>query len=196
MKGMVTTMTNISNYDKIFNSQKLFRAILEAAANPAKKVSIEIPEEKPFGENTALIAVGMTLLSRRMSFCAPDNDELTEQLSLLTHSEKAKPYFADYIFLSDTNNMENLISCAKYGTLANPHNSATIIISDNGEETEKLCLCKTENAENFVSYVSDAVKSAIEFRGSQAYEYPQGIDMIFINGNSELLYFPRTVIIS
>jgi alpha-D-ribose 1-methylphosphonate 5-triphosphate synthase subunit PhnH len=41
--------------------------------------------------------------------------------------------------------------------------------------------------------VTQAVKDAITIRDAQNYEYPQGIDMIFVSGNGELFSIPRLV---
>ena len=164
-------MNTLHNFDEVFDTQRVFRKLLEAMSNPGRIVSVSEEKDRLFGDFPSFLAVAMTLIDNEVSFSAAGNKELKQDIMLVTLSPEADTRTADYIFVTDTDILPEILEKAKFGTLSDPHCSATIIIRDNGEK----CI------------------NALELRDAQNYEYPQGVDMIFISDSGDITAVPRLV---
>lgn len=184
-------MKELHTFDETFDSQKIFRIVLEAMANPTRKLSVSEFIPKLFGSEPAMLSVAMTLLDNEVSFCAADSSELAENIALLTHSPEVKAEDADFIFVTEPDNIEKAVSQAKCGTLSDPHRSATIIIKCAEAASESLELYGAGINGTVNVLVPSEVVKAIDARDAQHYEYPQGVDFIFVSGEGGLLCIPR-----
>ena len=171
-------MKQLHTFDEVFDSQKVFRKALEVLSNPGRTLSIAEQSEKLYGEQPGLLALAMTLLDASVSFCAPDDAELTEQILLHTHAAPVDAQEADFLFCTRAQNLAACIEAAKCGTLADPHTGATILVRVPQEES--------------VREPRD-VLAAIRTRNAQAYEYPQGVDFFFLLPGDAILAIPRLV---
>jgi len=169
----MSTLLRKHDFDEVFDGQKVFRLILEAMSYPMAVVNIKEYADKLYGGYPALMAVALTLLDNEVSFCVCEDDELADEIASLTLSKKEEPEDADFIFVLSPGDLRNAIENAKCGTLADPHKSATIIIQNDGS--------------------SQLLKDAILLRDEQNYEYPQGIDLLFISEGGELYGICRGV---
>jgi len=168
------------SFDMVFDSQKVFRLILNAMCNPGRVVQAD-----------GVLPVAMTLLDNEVSFCVCGNTSLSEEIITLTLAKKENIEAADYIFISDLSYMECAIENAKCGTLPDPHKSATVIIQNDGEPDYQATLSGPGidgQTEDLVTRTGD---DAIAMRDAQHYEYPQGIDLLFISSAGELFAIPR-----
>jgi len=154
-------LTKKYNFDAVYDSQKVYRLILEAMSHPGRVV--------PMGGYT-LLSVAMTLLDNEVSFNLCGDDALADEIASLTLAGREPLETADFIFVCKPEYIKDAIEKAKCGTLADPHKSATVIIQGSGLE-----------------------KEAIALRDAQNYEYPQGIDLLFITDGGKMLAFPRLV---
>lgn len=187
-------MKQLHTFDEVFDSQKVFRRLLEAMANPGRRCSIQLQSEKLFGDDPDMLSVAMTLLDAGVSFCAPDNPTLTEQILLLTHAKPVSVEQADYLFISSENQLPAIVESAKKGTLENPHTSATLVIQlPKGQTEQNVQLSGPGVDGKMTETVPCDIMRAIRLRDEQNYEYPQGIDYIFLLPESELLCIPRLV---
>lgn len=184
-------MKKLHDFDEVFDSQRAFRLILEAMANPTRKVSLREYAQKFHGRLTPLLAIGMTLLDNEVSFYTHVDEEFSQQLVSLTLSERASLEAADFLFVPSAADAEAVIPFAKYGTLRDPHLSAAVIVLDNGAGEHPLRLYGPGIAGTVEFAASDAAYAAIMARDRQCYEYPQGIDLIFVSGEGELYAIPR-----
>jgi alpha-D-ribose 1-methylphosphonate 5-triphosphate synthase subunit PhnH len=188
---MTSTLSKKHSFDTVFDSQKVFRLVLEAVSNPTRVVNIKEISEKLFGEFPEILTIAMTLLDNEVSFNTCENRLLSDEITSLTLSERKKLHEADFIFVNDPSKIKNVIENAKSGTLADPHKSATIIIR-NEEAPEHTAIFSGPGIKNQAEIkITQAVKDAIFFRDSQNYEYPQGIDLIFISSTGDLFALPR-----
>ena len=188
---MTLQLTKKHSFDMVFDSQKVFRLVLEAMSNPVQVVNINEYADKLYGDHPALLAVAMTLLDNEVSFNACDNHSLTDEIASLTLAKKESIKAADYIFISDLNYIEYAIEYAKCGTLADPHKSATaIILNDGGSDCRVVLSGPGIDGKTDVS-ITQTVKGAVTMRDAQCYEYPQGIDFLFISGAGDLMAIPR-----
>ena len=166
---MISTLSKKHNFDLVFDSQKVFRLILEAMSNPGKVVFIKEYADKMNGEYPEILAIAMTLLDNEVSFNTCGNDSLSDEIASLTLAKRETIENADFVFVHDLNDMKYSIENAKCGTLSDPHKSAVLIILNENGQT---------------------VNDAVSLRDAQNYEYPQGIDMIFVSSNGELFSIP------
>lgn len=89
--------------------------------------------------------------------------------------------------------LPEVLTQAKCGTLIDPHKSATLFIQDNGEKTEKIALYGSGIDGETTFSCSSLVCQALELRDQQEYEYPMGIDLIFVTDDGAVTCIPRLV---
>lgn len=184
-------MEKLHHFDEVFDSQKMFRILLEATANPTRQINIHAFAEKLFGSYPQLLAIAMTLLDNEVTFNTCENQTLAEEITLLTHATAANMDQADYIFVSEKEHLKNAIETAKCGTLPNPHLGATIIVQLSDEEYESIELFGAGIQASITLKMQKTAVEGIHIRDAQAYEYPCGIDLIFVSKNGELFCIPR-----
>ena len=184
-------MKKMHTFDEVFDSQGIFRLILTAMSNPAKTVNIKEFSNKMFGNTPDFLAVAIALLDNEVSFYTCGNEELAYEIVLLTLSKIEKIENADFIFVLDLSMLPKVIECSKCGTLRDPHKSATVVVKIDDRKDVLLTLSGPGIDKTTALYTSLAVKEALELRDNQFYEYPQGVDFIFIADNGELFAIPR-----
>lgn len=185
-------MKKLHSYDSIYDSQKMFRLILTAMSNPTKVVNIKKYSEKLYGEAPELLAVAMTLIDNEVSFSTCGDESLADEIEVLTFGIKDEIENADFIFTGDKN-LEGAIELAKCGTLFDPHRSATLVVKIDGLKNRTLRLRGPGIMDAADIGTSDIVEKALQVRDRQFYEYPQGIDFIFVSGEGELFSVPRLI---
>jgi len=188
---MTLQLTRKHSFDLVYDSQKIFRLVLHAISNPASFVSIKEYADKLYGDAPEFMALAMTLLDNEVSFNTCKDHRLSEEITLLTHAGREGAEHADFIFVRNLSDLKNAIVKAKSGTLADPHKSATFIIRNDGEPVYRLTLSGPGIDGRTAISASQTVKDAIELRDAQNYEYPQGIDLLFISHAGEMFAVPR-----
>ncbi|MCL1891311.1 MAG: phosphonate C-P lyase system protein PhnH [Coriobacteriia bacterium] len=194
---MTSTLSKKHDFDTVFDSQEVFRLILDALSCPARVVSIQKYADKLFGAHPLFLTLALTLLDNEVSFCVLGDDLLEDEISSLTLAKKEQLQNADFIFIcsagekEEAQRLQTAIENAKCGTLADPHKSATIIVCDKSPAASYVTLFGPGIAETLECHISHAVKNALELRDAQNYEYPQGIDLIFVSNAGELFALPR-----
>lgn len=181
------------SFHTVFDSQSVFRRVLEAMSNPARTVSIQSCADKLFGDSPALLALAMTLLDNETGFNACGDAALAQDIVSLTLARENPIDAADFVFIGDAHALEQVIESAKCGTLADPHRSATIIVQDDGVAECRLTLYGPGIDGEVSAEVSQTVRAALQLRDAQYYEYPQGIDFMFVTGGGALFAIPRLV---
>ena len=189
---MISTLSKKHSFDTVFDSQGVFRLILEAMSNPARIVSISEYAAKLSGGYPAFLAVAMTLLDNEVTFNACENEALSREIASLTLAGKDGIESADFIFVSDLSDVENTIENLKCGTLSDPHRSATVIIRKGDGPAGWIKLSGPGIDGRAAVHATRTVRYAIMLRDARNYEYPQGIDMLFVSDDGELFAIPRT----
>ena len=82
-------MNTLHSFDEVFDTQAVFRKVLEAMSNPARTVSIAEQKSRLFGEYKEFIALAVTLLDNEVTFSGCGNEELERDIQLVTLSEQA-----------------------------------------------------------------------------------------------------------
>lgn len=189
----MSTLLKKHNFHETFDSQKTFRVILEAMSNPARVVHIKEYADKMFGSCSEFLAIAMTLLDNEVSFNACENSELSDEIITLTLAKPTEFSKADYIFVCNPSDLKTVIENAKCGDLINPHKSATLIMKDDGSYYCDVTFKGPGIDKELAAPVSESALNALKFRDEQEYEYPQGIDLIFVTEGGALYAIPRLV---
>jgi alpha-D-ribose 1-methylphosphonate 5-triphosphate synthase subunit PhnH len=133
----------------------------------------------------------MTLLDNEVSFNTCGNDALSDEIASLTLAKQDAIESADFVFVSYPDDMKNAIANIKCGTLSDPHKSATVIIRNGDDPAGRIKLSGPGIDGHAAVHAAQIVKYAVALRDAQHYEYPQGIDMLFVSENGELFAIPR-----
>ncbi|MBQ8515457.1 MAG: phosphonate C-P lyase system protein PhnH [Ruminococcus sp.] len=187
-------MKQLHSFDEVFDSQAVYRRLLEAMSNPCRVLSIREQADKMYGDKAAFLAIAMTLLDNEMSFYTGSDSKLAADISLLTLAQNVSVNAADFIFISDSSELEEAFAQAKCGTLADPQLSATLIIKDNGQADRSFRLYGAGIDGTAEVSLSETAAKAIALRDAQNYEYPQGVDMIFVSDEGTIFCIPRLVL--
>lgn len=186
-------MRQLHQFDEVFDSQETFRIILEAMANPTRILSVKKAADKLYGDHKAMLAVAMTLLDNETTFCVCGDAALKEQITLLTHAKESPAAEAEFVFVTKDEKLAADIENFMCGTLEDPHKSATVIVEITEEKEKHLVFCGPGIKDCVEINTAKQVDEAVELRDAQAYEYPQGIDFLFLTAAGGLFGIPRLV---
>ena len=194
MDSEAQKMKKIHDFDEVFDGQKVFRIVLEGMSNPGRVLSIKEQAQKMYGENPAFLAQAMTLLDNEVSYFTCGNQKISEDISLLTLAKETAVEDADYIFVEKEEDLKNVLEKAKIGTLADPQQSATILVKTGTDFGSNLAIYGAGVDQTMQLTVPEVVKTALRLRDEQVYEYPQGVDFIFVTEDERILCIPRLVL--
>ena len=184
-------MKKIHSFDEVHHSQAMFRLILKAMSNPLKIVNIKEYSDRLFGREKEFLAIAMTLLDNEVSFNTCGNSQLLDEIISLTLSKKESIEKADFIFVTDKAYLSEVIEYAKCGTLIDPHKSATIIFKISDSKDVKLKFEGPGINGSIEITTHETVELAISTRDNYFFEYPQGLDFLFVQENGDLFSIPR-----
>lgn len=185
----------VYHFDFVHDTQAVFRQLLSAMAHPLEIREIEAQAAGFPWEHPELWAVCCTLLDNETGFYVEKDAELQRAIADLTLARHASLYEADYIVLSAQLNYDSVrtvLQSVKKGTLADPHISATVLISCAGLNGDvPLCAAgpgiKGQKTLMTTAYIS---RVCALWEQTKA-EYPCGADLIFIGAKGELMALPR-----
>jgi len=182
-------------FDVIFDSQRIFRYLLDAMANPGRAITLPVIGIKPPAANMYPLLLLMTLLDHEVSFCVLDNGtQVTEYLKTNTGSKESKLENSDFILVYGGSS-HGLIQGARVGTLEYPDESATVIydagsIGDCGGDV-LLELSGPGIADKRVIGASGIEQNEIE-DVLAVRDYPLGLDLIFSDKAGRIVCIPRS----
>ena len=182
------------SFDMVAGTQEVFRLLLDALANPGRPVNLST-QVCQFTANGQWLAPALTLLDNDCSFYWDGDPAVGEEIHFLSGAVQVSPEKADFIFLSSSsaiNDTVKIIPQAKCGTHLDPHDSAMIIIATGGNTDVSLVLkgpgvpLDGRNVK-----VSTTEAAWINARDAQKYEYPCGVEIIFLREDNTLLAITR-----
>lgn len=189
----MSTLLKKHSFQETFDSQKAFRVMLEAMSNPTRVVSIKEYADKMFGSCSGFLAIAMTLLDNEVSFHTCENGELSNEIITLTLAKPAEISTADFVFMCNPADLKTVMKHVKCGDLINPHKSAVLIIKDDNDHCCNITFQGPGIDQELTAPVSESALMALKLRDEQEYEYPQGIDLMFLTDGGDLYAIPRLV---
>ena len=188
----------VYEFDFVHDTQKVFRSLMKAMANPGTAEDIGEQSAK-FGERAevcgALAAVGCTLLDSEELVYVEKNPALASELHDLTLCRSGSLEDADYVFLSSELNygsLEQILRNVKKGTYKDPQDSATVVIFCRDIEGDIPMTISGPGVKGDPEIsVTQYLKTIVQLRQSLETEYPLGTDLIFATRKGKIMCFPR-----
>lgn len=192
-----------ADFDQVFDSQQIFRIILDTMARPGKIGILPDINIKPPAENHYPFLVLLTLLDREVSFNVQGKEtaklsEVIRYLELNTGSKQNDVEACDFMLVYGGNSKAQICK-AKIGSFRYPDKSATVLydvdsISDENTLEKEESLLKLSGPgikENCIVGLSGIGKKEMENLVSVR-EFPLGIDAIFTDKNGRIISIPRS----
>jgi phosphonate C-P lyase system protein PhnH len=186
-------------FDMVSGTQEVFRLLLEALANPGRPVDLSA-HVCQFAVNGRWLAPALTLLDNETGFFWDGPSDLGEEIRFLSGAVQVPLENADFVFLSslgaDTESEASHVLCqAKGGTHRDPHNSALIFAATRGKQDQSVALKGPGIPPDGRKVAVSAVEAAwIKARDAQGFEYPCGVEIIFIREDNSLLAITRKAV--
>ena len=184
------------NFEVPEGTQEVFRQLLDAIANPGKSVDISNQVFK-FESNGLYLGLALTLLDNESSFYFDGSTDLGEEIRFLSGAAEVPLEKADFVFLTikDENvkaNATNVFSRLKSGTHLDPHNSAMLFVAAGGDVEHSVNL----KGPGIPPLGRETALSSLEMfwlraRDLQGFEYPCGVELIFLREDNTILAITR-----
>ena len=179
-----------SDFDTVFDSQQVFRCLLQAAARPGKLFTLP-----PFGCGP-LEAVARTLLDHEVTFCTLGEraDGVGDRVSRVTGARVAAVAETGFALVSGGDSAGAVLGLER-GTLEHPERGATAIyavetLSDTG--TLSLELSGPGVPATRTLGVTGLAAEEIRVIRDTRLEYPLGIDVYLIDDSGQVAGLPRS----
>ena len=184
------------NFDMVAGTQEVFRLLLDALANPGKPVDLSAPADC-FAANGRWLAPALTLLDNETGFYWDGDPEAGEEIRFLSGAARVPLENADFVFLSSPDAVteseaKRIFSQVKSGTHRDPHESALIFVAAGGKANQSLAL-KGPGVPPEGRNVPLSAAEAVWIRAlnAQGFEYPCGVELIFIREDNSFLAITR-----
>jgi alpha-D-ribose 1-methylphosphonate 5-triphosphate synthase subunit PhnH len=193
-------------FDPVFDSQKIFRCILDSMARPGKINLLPATGLCPPGEWCSHVAaVAFTLLDREVTFCVlgKEAQKMESYLVLNTGSRPVKVEEADFIIVPGKDLIPRL-SLAKRGNLEYPDGGATVIVTVDeilsDPEHRYQGLAVTLSGPGIPDHCRLLIRglhlSYLEHFNNLNREYPLGVDWIMVAEDGRIACLPRTTTVN
>ena len=194
-------------FDMVHGAQEVFRLLLEALANHGRILSLGYYAAR-FRENGRWFAPALTLLDNETGFYWRCPDETGEEIRFLTGAAPASPEKADFLFLSvpsSGSEAADILSRAKAGSPENPHDSALILATVPGAGSRALTPGAFPGDETASALLRGpgvppegrhidlcpAEAAWLRAREAQGFEYPCGVELVFIREDLSFMAITR-----
>ena len=198
------------DFDMVDGTQEVFRLLLDALANPGRPVNLG-SQVMQFASNGRWLAPALTVLDNETGFYWNGSPETAEEIRFLSGAAQVPLEKADFVFLSlsDENpeavsiakNMANsmannmaaeVLSKVKSGTHRDPHDSALVFIAAGGEADQAITLMGPGIPPEGRNVPLSAAEAAwVKARDAQGFEYPCGVEVVFLREDNSLLAVTR-----
>ena len=190
------------DFNMVDGTQEVFRLLLDALANPGRPVDLN-SQVKQFASNGRWLAPALTLLDNETGFYWDGPSEVSDEIRFLSGAVQVSLEEADFIFLSSNmadnmvNNMAQsmatvVFSKVKSGTHRDPHDSALVFAAARGNESVPVLLKGPGIPPEGRSITLSATEAAwVKARDAQGFEYPCGVEIIFLREDNSFLAITR-----
>ncbi|WP_449241533.1 phosphonate C-P lyase system protein PhnH [Desulfoscipio gibsoniae] len=186
-----------SGFDRVFDTQRIYRLMLDAVARPGKIMLLARPELYPPAEiNPYAAGVAFTLLDSETSFALlPDNEASRQYICLNSGSRAEELSRAQFIILDGRGDFPELAGLCR-GDLLFPERGATLIVMVDaiGEQGDGLRLTlRGPGVDGIHRLVLKGLCPANMHRVQKLNrEFPLGVDLILTDQNGALAALPRS----
>jgi alpha-D-ribose 1-methylphosphonate 5-triphosphate synthase subunit PhnH len=197
---MTATRTPPKAFDLVFDSQAIFRTVLDAMARPGTVATLPAADDRcPLADYRPLAAVARALLDHEVGFAvAPGDDEageLARYLVAATGSRPVAPGEADYA-IARAPLPRGLLTSLKRGTLTFPDEGATLLVLTPDFARPDAGPVATLTGPGIpgartVRLAGLTAQDLAERRVANA-EFPRGIDLLLIDPLGRVSCLPRT----
>ncbi|MDR3161886.1 MAG: phosphonate C-P lyase system protein PhnH [Spirochaetaceae bacterium] len=192
------TLKRKHDFDMAHGAQEVFRILLEALANPGRVLSLRRHAGQFAGQGRWL-APAVTLLDAETGFFWDGDRQTGEEIRFLTGAPQVALEEADFVFLSGGTAARDealrILSRVKGGTHIDPHLSALLFIAPgkNGKETGEILALKGPGIppEGRAIRLSAGEAAWCRAREDQGFEYPCGVELIFMREDDFILALTR-----
>ncbi len=188
--------------DTVHDIQSVYRNVLNSLSRPG--VIADLSEQANKLDLQAdcypsTLMLALMLLDTEVTFAVVAEHAVAEQvtrlINQLTYAKAVEQDQADVVFVltgAEPRQFERALEQAKTGSLIDPHESATIIVEADAVSPDPRLLLKGPGirAENAAHVVRSG--DWLPIREQKNAEFPMGIDLIFIDGQHQLVCLPRT----
>lgn len=185
--------------NKVKDSQRVFRKILDSLSRPGKIVAMDTT----FAYRTMLLDetmdILMTLLDREVTFHLVGEDAATiEEIEIRTLARAARLEDADYIIIPKVTEQTGLAVAfrqAKKGTLLDPNYNATVILETEAISTDATYVLSGPGIKECEWVDITGANHWIAARNEAVTEFPLGIDCFIVDQGGSCIGLPRTTVL-
>lgn len=186
-------------HNKVIDSQRVFRKILDSLSRPGKIVALDTT----FAYRTTLLDetmdILMTLLDREVTFHLLGEDAATtEEIEIRTLARASRLEDADYIIIPKATEQTGLAVAfrqGKRGTLLDPNHNATVILESEAISTDASYVLSGPGVRDCQWVSIAAADSWIAARNEAVAEFPLGIDCFIVDQGGSCIGLPRTTVL-
>jgi phosphonate C-P lyase system protein PhnH len=201
-------------FDMVHGAQEVFRILLEVLSNPGRVLPLR-PYAAQFTGQGRWLAPALTLLDQGTGFYWDGGTETGEEIRFLTGAPQVSLEEADFIFLSRSGNADGFLremagthagqarteaarflARVKGGTHLDPHQSALLFIAAGtgaGEGPGSPVSLKGPGIppEGRTIRLSPGEAAWCRARDERGFEYPCGVELVFLREDDSLLALTR-----
>lgn len=177
------------SFNQTFDTQKLYRLLLDGMSHPGEKISIESFKDKVDSSyDFPVYLFGATLLDPEVTYASSFTQT---PLKALFYAQEVPFHEADYIFVKSKEINLEFLKTIKIGTMENPHMSATIFIEIQSSPNETTYELKGPGIKDVTYLKVNDSHEILNIFMNHPIEYPLGYDVIFFT-ESYFFALPRT----
>lgn len=191
------------SFDLVHDTQKAYRKVANSMSRPG---TINILKDEcemlnlGVNINKGVLLLMMMLLDREVTYCieCESMDTYVEEITQLTYSKCASSEKADFLFIlknASPNKVYNDLKKTKIGTLIDPQKSTTVIYEVDDFDNSSNFELKGPGINGKVEISINLTEELLKIRDMKNWEYPLGIDFIFIDSKYRIICIPRTTVI-
>lgn len=186
-----------AQFDKVFDTQQIYRLTLDAMARPGKVNSLPALRLKPpDGLNWGAAAIALTLFDSEAGFCSLSAGQAAGNYLTLNTGAALRPVAtAEFVIAGGEQPLPELGE-ASCGTLLSPELGATLLImvkqlSPTGGEI-KLQLAGPGIKGSSLLFISGLAPENLATVAQLNREFPLGVDVIYIDDAGHIACVPRS----
>jgi len=189
-----------SAFDKVYDTQKIYRQLLDALARPGKVCTLpELEIQPPTGLSKPLAGITFTLLDSETTFSFfPQNDVLEQYTCLNTGAKASLVPKAEFIIVDGMKDFP-LIEEINRGTLLSPELGSTVLlmvdqVSIGGTGTQ-MTLSGPGIKGQIKVVIAGLLSMNLERIVKLNQEYPLGVDLFFVDPRGQFTAVPRSSLV-